>query len=119
MQILSAPSRSYNARRREFGPVTLNAAWTEIIIRLTREAWPNVDPLIIFGVEVSLDGGATWTLAVEGTAPGGVLVRGNGDTILASSVFVGLPAVGQAGRLARAYIQNVQTLTTAITVDAN
>lgn len=70
----------------------------------------------MFGVEYSTDGLA-WRLLVGGTAPGGTLVRGTGETIAASRVSVDLPDVGQTGRQVRAYIENTAALTTAITVE--
>lgn len=121
MILAQVPSSSYSAQRRNFVyPQPLDPSWTQVKVTLTRESWPDTGGEIVhFGADLSLDGGQTWQFAGEAGAMGGDLLKGDGTPRTISAFMVTLRNVGDPNRRVRGYINNVVTLTTAVTVEAS
>lgn len=121
--LVQVPSQLYTATtgtpRKVVTPQPLDPSIKRVVLHLTRESWPgdsNTD-LISMGFEYSMDG-VVWIFNGSATFVGGVVLDRQGQPFLESTLGVGVPNVGVAGRRLRVFVENFQDLTTAITVEA-
>lgn len=93
------PVATYPAGTHNFGPVAVPDAITSIQIDIARctladpTIWPNTTDTIAMELDLSLDGGATYSLLASSLDGGGRLVNGKtGLEVPTTYVQTGLPA---------------------------
>ncbi len=117
--LLAVASRDYPAGTQPIPSTAIPAGLSSVRLTLTRESWPDTGgDVISMLIDLSLDGGATWTPGFLGfTAPGGVLFDRLGNVRATSSAFRDLPEPANANRRVRGTVTLLSPLRTAVTIE--
>lgn len=111
------PNRRYNQGVDTFGPVAVPVGASQLTLKATRDAWPQIGSEIIQVIaQMSFDGGNTWIDWGGFGAYGGDAIQRDGSIAPESTFNIALPDSQNPQRQLRGRVTVNRALNTAITV---